>query len=106
MFNIDSEPTVRAKIEIRLPGEVPQDFTAAFRVLDVDTFNSFDLSDAESCRAFIQAIVIDLGDIVDGKGKNVPYSGELRDRLVNQPIIRAALVRSYVEEVGRAAQGN
>jgi hypothetical protein len=106
MFNIDSEPIVRAPVKVKLTGQPDQDFSATFRVLEIDTFNSFDLSDADSCRAFLEAAIIDLDDIEDRNKKTVPYSAALRDRLVNNPIVRSALARAYVTAVGEACLGN
>ncbi|MBN9078187.1 MAG: hypothetical protein BGN87_06220 [Rhizobiales bacterium 65-79] len=106
MFNIDSEPIVRARVEIRLPDQEPQDFFTTFRVLDIDTFNGFDLSDPEGSKAFLSAAIVDMDEIVDRGGAAVPYSEALRDRLLNQPVVRAALARAYHKEVGEACRGN
>lgn len=107
MFNIDDDPTFTGTA--RLPpsrGKEPETFTADFRALPIDTFSAFDFSKPDDVKAMLEQAIYHLDDIVDAKRKPVPYSEELRARLLNNPVTRAALFRAYVETIGQASRGN
>ncbi|SMH42504.1 hypothetical protein [Mesorhizobium australicum] len=107
MFNVDEEPTFTGTA--KLPpsvGKEPETFTADFRALPIDTFSAFDFSNPDDVKAMLEQSIFNLGDIIDAKKQPVPYSEELRARLLNNPITRAALFRAYVETIGVASRGN
>lgn len=109
MFTITDEMTFTHTVKMLVPvdgGHKPQPFKATFRVLDTDREAEFDLSTAEGSSDFIRAIVVDMGDLVGPDDQPVPYSHELRDRLIRWPFVRQALVRTYYDAVRKAPEGN
>lgn len=105
MFKLDTSPTFWETVTVRLPNTEPQTFRALFHVMPVSEFRDIDLGDPDQVAGFIEATVTDLGEVEDETGP-LPFSPPLLARLIDRPDIRAALVRAYVEGIGRAAQGN
>lgn len=106
MFNIDAEPTFWAPVTVRTPDGEPETFRARYRAIGIARFNALDLSDPDDVRAFISETVCDLDEIEDAAGKPLAWSEDLRDRLADMPLVRAALVRGYLEAISEAARGN
>lgn len=106
MFKIDADPAFWATVTVRTPGAEPSTFKARFRAMEISRFKALDLSDPDDVRAFIAQTLRDLNDIEGADGKPVGFSDELRDRLADMPLVRAALVRGYVEAISDAATGN
>lgn len=105
MFNIDAAPSFWETVTVRLPNAEPETFQALFRIMPVSEFKEIDLGESNQVASFLEATVTGLDDIEDGSGP-VTFSPLLLARLIDRPDIRAALVRAYVEGIGRAAQGN
>jgi hypothetical protein len=105
MFNIDAAPSFWETVIVRLPNAEPETFRALFRVMPVSEFKEIDLGDPDQVACFLETTITGLEDIEDGSGP-VTFSPPLLSRLIDRPDIRAALVRAYVEGIGRAAQGN
>lgn len=105
MFKLDTKPEFWETVTVRLPNAEPETFRALFQVMPVSQFRDIELGDPDQVAGFLEATVTGLDDIEDGSGP-VPFSQPLLARLIDRPDIRAALVRAYVEGIGRAAQGN
>lgn len=109
MFTVTDEMTFTHPVKMLVPadgGHKPQHFKATFRVLDTDREGAFDLSTAEGSTAFLQAIVTHMDELVGADEQPVPYSDELRDKLIRWPFVRSALVRTYYDAVRKAPEGN
>jgi hypothetical protein len=106
MFNIDAEPRFTDTVTVHLPGGKEETFKATFRVLPVDDFNGFDLSSSDGTRDFLKAAIAHLDELVDASKTPVAYSAAVRDQVIGMPHVRLALVRTYVQGIGRAIEGN
>ncbi len=106
MLRIDKDPCFRTAVAVRLPGEQEESFVARFRVLGLSEQETFDLGSAEGATGFLRRVVIGGEDIAGTDGEPLVWSDELRDRLIDLPHIRSALVRAYFEGVASAREGN
>ena len=100
---------LKEEIEIDWPVDVPvpvdggkfetQEFPARFRLLDQDKVDEILEGKSESPDlALMRAALVGWGkDFCDDKGKSVPYSDELRDRLLAKPYFRLAVARAYFD---------
>lgn len=106
-FAIDVDPRVTGRPRIAATAEAPeQRFSAVFRVMPVSEFERHDLATGAGARAFLVAAIVSLDDVQDAAGNALSFDDALRDRVIDQPLARAALVRAYVEAVEEAARGN
>ncbi|MEO7468073.1 MAG: hypothetical protein ABIV36_13755 [Sphingobium limneticum] len=102
MFRYDPDPTFSRNIEIKVPsndGFSEQSCTATFRILPVSESGTYDLSDGGASTEFLQRVVIDLGDLVDENDQPMPYTTELRDKLLAFAFFRTALARAYFSAI-------
>jgi len=109
MFKITDNPTFTRTVTIRVPadgGYISETLTAVFNVLPVTEMNSFDLATEKGARAFLTAAIHSLDDIGDENGKPLPYSDQLRDKVLDLPYARAALAEEYTRSVEGAREGN
>lgn len=102
MFKIDKDPKFWADVLVHMPGEPVQDFRARFRVLPIETFNSFDLDNPEDVAKLLRQIVVETSDI---DNKDVADL-EIMDLLLANPITRGALINAYLVSIHKAARGN
>lgn len=110
MFVLTENPTFSHPVKVLIPvdgGHKEQSFTAEFRVIPAEEAAKFDLNKGEDSRAFLQRAIVKFGDdIVGPDDKPVPYSDELRDRLIGVPYVRSALARTYFAAIGGQKLGN
>lgn len=109
MFEIDYRPIFLQRVTATMPlgrstGE--QDFTATFEALSVSEMSGFDLAEPEQVADFLRRVLVEASDIVDAHGNEVPFSPEIRDRLIDLPWTRRALVAGYFAGFARAAEKN
>ncbi|MDZ4136033.1 MAG: hypothetical protein U1D06_10655 [Paracoccaceae bacterium] len=106
MFKLVARPEFTHTVAVMVPidgGHREESFTARFRLTEdedarVDTF--------DGTVTWLREIIISLGDLVDEAGKAIPYSDEVRDRVLALPYARIALARTYFAAVGKARLGN
>jgi hypothetical protein len=109
MLKIAKEPTFRHQVTARVPidgGHEDQQFSVTFRVLPVSVMDGARLEEVGGTGAFLQQAIVGLDDIVDEAGKPVAWSDALRDRVIDTPFLRQALIRAYFDGVAGAAAGN
>lgn len=110
MFVLTDDPTFAHKVKVMVPvdgGHLPQDFTATFRVIPTEEAAKYDLSDGQSSKEFLRRVVVKFGDDLVGDDKQpLPYSDDLRDRLIGVPYVRQALARTYFAAIGGQTLGN
>lgn len=107
MFKVATDPTFTHAVEVMVPvdgGFDKQVFKATFRVLDDE--DQPNLSTVAGSTEFLRRVVTHMDELAGADDKPVPYSDELRDRLLRVPYVQAALVRTYVAAVSRAPGGN
>lgn len=98
MFKIDQTPTFTHRVEIKVPadgGHELQDLQVTFRVLPDEEIEAFDMRTSRGERDFLTAAIVNFDDVEDEKGKQLPYSHGLRDRLIGLAYVRVALVNAY-----------
>ncbi|WP_297772674.1 hypothetical protein [uncultured Roseovarius sp.] len=98
MFKIDQKPTFTRRVEIKVPadgGHEMQDLEVTFRVLPDEEIEAFDMRTTRGEREFLAATVFHIDDVEDEKGSALPYSDNLRDRLVGLAYVRVALINAY-----------
>ncbi|EAQ27519.1 hypothetical protein [Roseovarius sp. 217] len=98
MFKIDPTPTFTHRVEIKVPtdgGHDLQDLQVTFRVLPDDEIEAFDMRTTRGEREFLAAAVVGFDDVEDEKGKTLPYSHSLRDRLIGLAYVRVAMINAY-----------
>ncbi len=106
MFDIDHQPIFRRRVSLTVPGAGKEEFGATFAVLAVSEQAEFDLATQEGTRDFLSKAIVGLDDIVDHKGEPVPFSFELRDRLLDKGWTRQPLFDAYVAGLAEAVRGN
>lgn len=109
MFKIAATPTFRHKVEVLVPvdgGHRREHFRATFRVLPTDEAALHDLGTAEGSTGFLRAILVSMDDLIGADDQPLPYSDQVRDELLQVPFVRAALVRTYLAAIQKAAEGN
>lgn len=108
MLKVNREPTFTHEVSVMTPvdgGHVEEKLKVTYRVLPTERAAKFQ-DDEEGNREFLKAILVKLDDLVDDKNEPVPYSEELRDRLLGMPHIRRALQAAYFAAVSKAKTGN
>lgn len=78
-------------------GHVEQEFKATFRVVDTDKISSVDTLESET--DLLKEIVVGLDDIVGDDGEKLPFSNELRDKLIALPFVHRPLLTAYLAAV-------
>lgn len=109
MFTISDNPTFKHAVKVQVPvdgGHKEETIQATYKVLPVEKAESYDLSRPADALAFLQTALVHLDDLVDVNKQPVPYSDELRDRVLSLPYARLALANGYFEAVARARLGN
>ncbi|MEJ0012789.1 MAG: hypothetical protein WDM94_09225 [Bauldia sp.] len=109
MFTIAANPTFTHKVRVQVPvkgGWREEVFTATFRVVPTDELADVNLMDAGGTTTFLQSAIVGLDELQDEAKQAIPYSEELRDRLITIPYVRQALVSTYFEGVSKAKTGN
>ncbi len=109
MFKLEENPKFTHVVEVLVPadeGHVKQDMKVTFQAIPVGEFGQLDLSSAEDSTLFLQRIVVGVDDVVGPDNKPLPFSAELRDRLIAISYVRSAIVRTYFKAMGKAAEGN
>lgn len=107
MFKIATEPKFTHTVRVMVPidgGHAEQTMRVTFRVEDVDKLTG--IQDEGGQRAVLQRVVSHVDDLVDDAEQPVPYSDDLRDKLIGVPFVRIAMFLAYIEAVTKARQGN
>ncbi len=109
MFKIADNPTFTVTVPVFVPtdgGHRKETFKATFAVVPTDEVARFDLADEKSTREFLARAIVSLGDIAGEDDQPIPYSDELRDRVLSLPYARLALARAYFDSVTKVRAGN
>jgi len=109
MFKLAANPTFSHVVRVQVPidgGHAQETFRARFRVLPAERAAEFDFGNEAGTRDFLVAAIDHLDEIADEQGHLLPYSDELRDRVIGLPYVRQALLNAYLTGVAGAAAGN
>lgn len=109
MFKVVSDRTFTHDVEVLTPvdgGFEKQTFKATFALLPLDEVKEVDTNDFDDVTIFLKKAVRNMSELIDADSQPMPYSDVLRDRLIQQPDTRTALMRTYRKAVFKAAEGN
>jgi hypothetical protein len=109
MFKLASDPTFTHVVRVQVPvdgGHATETLRVTYRVIGTEALERYELNTSEGTREFLRATIVRLDDIVDETGAPVPYSDAVRDRVIDLPYARVAIVRGYFDGVARGLQGN
>ena len=106
---LESKPRrFSAPVTVQVPGQsgpVPQTFHAEMIELeqpDLDRIAAQPDADME----LIRKTLVGWAGIQNVNGDEMPFSEELRDRLMARPYVRYAIARAYYDAIGGRAAGN
>lgn len=107
-YRIDPNPRFWTSVSVPALGQGgdAQDFRACFKALDTDEFGNYDLADPADVRALLEAVLVDVEDVLGTSGTPLPYTTGVRDALIRTPHVRQALVRAYLTAFAPAVAGN
>ncbi|TSD86022.1 hypothetical protein FFK22_024700 [Mycobacterium sp. KBS0706] len=106
---LDENPTFKHSVKAQKPidgGFETVSFDATFRLLGHDELAQYDTATIAGTTQFLQAVVVGLGGIVGGDKQPIPYSDALRDRAINIPYARSALINAYFDGAKGGKLGN
>ena len=109
MLKISSNPTFQRTITAKVPvdgGYREDSFKVTFKMLSTDEINKFDLASEAGTRQLLTAVIENLDDIAGENDKPLPYSDDLRDKVLGLPYLRTALVTEYFKSISGATEGN
>ncbi|MFD1342880.1 hypothetical protein [Litorisediminicola beolgyonensis] len=109
MFKVLSQPTFSHQVRVMVPvdgGHEEQTFRATFRVLTESEAKKHDAKTGPGIRSFLRTAIVKLDELVGEDGKELSYSDQLKDRLLDMPYVRIALLQTYSDAVSKAATGN
>lgn len=106
MFRIDADPKFWSNVTVKLEGEEDQTFKARFKVLAYSKTDETNLSKSADVAKLLTEAFCDIADVEDEKGAKLEFTLDLRDRLIDMPHIRGALLVAYVNGISGARMGN
>lgn len=107
MFKISTEATFTHEVTVCTPidGGFREDkFKAKYRVVDIEELDQ--VNDLAGQQAILKRIVCGLEDVTGDDDKPLPYSDELRDKLIAVPFVRAAMFQTYLAAITKTRVGN
>ncbi|MDK3072770.1 hypothetical protein QO034_06580 [Sedimentitalea sp. JM2-8] len=107
MLKITDTPEFTHTVRVQTPvdgGHREDTFKCRFRVVEDDENDAGFTVDAVKAR--LRRIIVSMEDLADENGKPVPYSDEVRDRVLNLPHARIALLRAYAAAFAKERAGN
>ncbi|SFJ04226.1 hypothetical protein [Nitrosomonas sp. Nm34] len=108
MFKIEDQPKL---VEWPVSVNVPQDggkikkntFTAEFELITQEELDAI-YKDGGTDVDLLRQVLFNCTGVCDAEGKPIDFNDDLRDKLINIPYVRSALVAAYVEcSHGKAA---
>ena len=108
MLKMTQEPRFATKVVvIAADGDEPeQTVRAVYRALHDDEAATFELNTAEDEKAFLRRVLVEIHDVRDDDGKELPSSPELIEQALGWSYIRYALVPGYFNAQLKARLGN
>lgn len=107
MLTITDTPEFTHTVRVLTPvdgGHREDTFKARFKVLEDDP--DADFFNVESVKSHLRRLVTGMEDLADESGNEIPYSDEVRDRILCLPHVRIALLRTYRDALAKERAGN
>ncbi len=108
MFRIVHEPTFTHTVPVMTPvdgGHREEKIEVTYRIINADEAAGYPETE-EGNADFLRRVVLRVDDIADEDGAPLPWSDELRDRLIALPHVRIALARGYGAALAKGRAGN
>jgi len=109
MFKVTDNLTFMHDVKVITPadsGHAEDVLKTTFRFLPSDELAAFDLTTPEGTTDYLKAIVVAFHDLVTENGAPLPYTDEVRDKLLRRSDIRKAVGNHYLAAVAKVAEGN
>lgn len=106
MLKITDTPEFTHIVRVQTPvdgGHREDTFKCRFRVVEDDESAGFTV---DAVKTHLRRLIVSMEDLADENGKPIPYSDEVRDRVLNLPHARIALLRAYRDAFARERAGN
>lgn len=98
------------KVKVKRPvdgGYREESFTAQFQALQISESNDFNLLTDAGTDAYLKRIFVGWGeDYVGEDDQPIPYNDAERDELIDDPVVRIAILNTYNAALLGARQGN
>lgn len=109
MFKVTREPKFTHEVKVMVPtdgGHEQQTFKATFKVMPLDELADNNTNTDSGQRGVLKKVVTDMSDLIGEDDQALPYSDELRDRMIEVPYVRVALFQTYLAALTKAPAGN
>lgn len=108
MFVMDDTPRFDTEATGKMPGDNGEAFSfrPTFLALGASELGTYDLSNDAGTVAFLNRVLVGMGDVLDAGGQPVPFTDATRDWLIDKVHTRVALVKAYFAAVYGATLGN
>jgi hypothetical protein len=113
MFKVipDTDRTFTHDVTVFTPvdgGYLKETLKVTYNYIDLDERKKFDITTSEGTEAFLKRVVRKLDDLTDEKNQPVPYSDELRDRVLKLNPVRQAVSNGFFQATSNEGpkQGN
>lgn len=108
-FIVTDKPTFTVNVKVAIPdadGCRIETLKATYLALPEDELKDRDISGSENLTQFLRDIVIELGDMIDRAGNDVPWSEEAFQSVLKHPWSRRALWQTYFACLNGEREGN
>lgn len=110
MMKKSQNPTFLHKVKVKRPvdgGYRDEVFTGRFAALSISETADFDLMTDAGTEAYLKRIFVGWGDdYVSEDNTPILYSDEERDELIDDPVVRLAILNTYNGALMGVKQGN
>ncbi|RID89678.1 hypothetical protein D2N39_21940 [Gemmobacter lutimaris] len=109
MFKLLQKPEFSHTVKLSVPvdgGHDTQTFTARFRALPVSEVTAHDTMTAEGTATYLREILTGWEGVVDDAGEEIAFNDATRDRMIDLPFVRVALLETYNAAMLGAKRGN
>lgn len=110
MMKKTKNPTFAHKVKVKRPvdgGYREETFTGLFAAMSISEAAGFDLMTDAGTDAYLKRIFVGWGDdYVSEDNEPIPYSDEERDELIDDPVIRIAILNTYNGALMGVKRGN
>lgn len=109
MFKLLQNPEFDHTVKVQLPvngGHEAQTFTGRFRALSISDTEQHNTLTTEGTNQYLRAIFVGWEGVSDDQGEPVQFNDANRDRMIDLPFVRMALLETYNAAMMGAKRGN